>query len=702
MNESPAIPEEALLHYIDHPVEFTEHCILHSANQHRVKGQEYKVDPQQRDFMNAIAKYPRVGCKSGHQTGKSSSLSWLILWWLFTRPTNELVKVGCTAPTYHQLVDVLWAEVAFWLNQSYIAGYISWTTDKIYLKACPQTVWAVPRTVARGQSGNLQGLHAPHLFMIVDEAFGIEDVEVWTVIDSMLKPTYDNKLAFTGNPTTIVGYAYDAFNRGSSVWEDPLGKLVTMRSDKSTICDPQYPTMLAERYGIHSDMYRVRVLGEFPLGNPEAFIQLVDVQKAMAREVTPSGAVELGVDVARFGPDLTVVVIRQGFHVFPLEILPKAKHTENAEFVIKIVRKYRLLTHFEGVIRVKVDVTGEGSGVVDILQDTPSYAGDRIEVVPVDFRSKNFKSKPHGAEYHDITSYMWGQLRDVIHEVQLPNDNNLGDELAARRFKAEGGMVTIEPKSKFKADYHISPDRSDALVMAFAENVEEKKVITSYNRHNEKLRAPFIIDWNNATEGGNSLHYGAFCQQEDMELKFLASLWDDQTGHLYVYQQAVYDYPTPTIVAADIVKHMQLKHYTCTKIIGNPQMFEEGKKGLAKLINRELPTGIGGQSIRISPARRYEDYGAISLAEQMFAEGRITIHEICSDVGEEVEDWVVDKGKAAVEGHGYCQCLLMTLTALARTYPEIPKMISNREYWRPAKFGVVKIEERESKQGIPT
>jgi hypothetical protein len=535
--------------------------------------------------------------------------------------------------------------------------------------------------------------------MIVDEAFGIEDVEVWTVIDSMLRMDLDNKLVFAGNPTTIVGYAYDAFNRGSSIWAEPKGALITMDSEKSTICDAEYREMIAERYGIHSDMYRVRIKGEFPLGNPEAFIQLVDAQKAVAREVKPKGALELGVDPARFGPDLTVVTVRQGFHVFPQESLPKAKHTENAEFTIQTLRKYRALTHYQGLVRIKVDVTGEGSGVVDILQD--NYPNDNIEVVPVDFRSKSFKTKPHGEEYNDITSFMWGQLKDVIYEIQLPDDNNLVDEVAARRFKAERGVITIEPKSKFKADYHISPDRSDSLVLCFAEGVEEKRVITSYNRHNKKLRSDFRIEWYK-TEGRSSLHYGAFCQQPNGELKFLASLWDDQTGHLYIYQQAIYDYPTPGIVAKDIVNFMQIRSYRCEKILANEQMFEEGRKSVGKLINRELPPGLGGQTVRLSRAKRFEEYGSIALAEQMFLEGRITIHENCKDVGEELEDWVVEKGKAAVEGHGFCQCLLMTLSALIRVYPEIPKMIKKKEYWRKSEYGVVRKEETvKNKLGVP-
>jgi hydroxymethylpyrimidine/phosphomethylpyrimidine kinase len=56
---------------------------------------------------------PRISVKSGHGTGKTTGLSWLILWYLFSFYDSQ---VACTAPTYAQMHDVLWKEVSVWLS----------------------------------------------------------------------------------------------------------------------------------------------------------------------------------------------------------------------------------------------------------------------------------------------------------------------------------------------------------------------------------------------------------------------------------------------------------------------------------------------------------------------------------------------------------------------------------------------------------
>ena len=394
----------AAAHYIDHPCAFVEDAILSLANKNRGSTKQLKIDRQQKEFLDSVAKYKCVGCKSGHTTGKSTSLSWLILWFLFTRPTTAPVHVGVTAPTYHQLQDVLWAECAFWLASSALTPFIKWTSDKIYLLSNPQTNWAVPRTVARGQSENLQGLHSPHFLMIVDEGFAIEDQKVWEVIESLLRLDQDNKLVFVGNPTRISGYCYDAFKRNNPRWMEPVGKLLTMNAERSSISDPNYRKNIADRWGKNSDIYRARVLGEFPLGNPEAFISLVQAEEARSRTVAGEGEIHIGADIARMGNDLTVLTVRHGRKVFPQIIKEKSLHTENARLIVQTAREFRAKCKYDGIIKVKVDHTGEGSGVTDMLVDSEEFRDDRIEVIPIDFRSKAFQKQKNGKYYADITS----------------------------------------------------------------------------------------------------------------------------------------------------------------------------------------------------------------------------------------------------------------------------------------------------------
>lgn len=71
------IDPEAILYYADNPVDFVEDII------------RAKPDPNQRDILNSIAKYPMTSVRSGHGIGKSAVESWAVIWFLATRPIPE-------------------------------------------------------------------------------------------------------------------------------------------------------------------------------------------------------------------------------------------------------------------------------------------------------------------------------------------------------------------------------------------------------------------------------------------------------------------------------------------------------------------------------------------------------------------------------------------------------------------------------------
>ena len=93
------LTSEAILYYADNPVDYVEDVI------------QARPDAHQRDIMNSVAKYQRTSVRSGHGIGKTAVEAWLVIWFLSTRPYP---KIPCTAPTQHQLWDILWAEIAKW------------------------------------------------------------------------------------------------------------------------------------------------------------------------------------------------------------------------------------------------------------------------------------------------------------------------------------------------------------------------------------------------------------------------------------------------------------------------------------------------------------------------------------------------------------------------------------------------------------
>lgn len=146
---------EAILYYKDRPVEFVQD-VIHA-----------EPDEIQADILNSVAQNSKTSVRSGHGIGKSALQSWLIIWFMCTRP---FPKIPCTAPTKHQLHDILWAEVAKWItpDRNNLRTELEWTQEKLYMKRYPENWFAVPRTAT--QPDALQGFHAEHILYIIDEA----------------------------------------------------------------------------------------------------------------------------------------------------------------------------------------------------------------------------------------------------------------------------------------------------------------------------------------------------------------------------------------------------------------------------------------------------------------------------------------------------------------------------------------------------
>ena len=603
-------------------------------------------------------------CTVTHNTGKSSCLSWLVLWFLFTR--RSPCKIPCTAPTYHQLTDVLWPEVSRWLMTSDLVEMMHWTNDRVYEDKFREDKFAVARSVAQGKSSNLSGFHAFHMMFIVDEGFGILDPMVWEVIEGAMTQ-HDNKLVFAGNPTMVTGYCFEAFKDPGKEWQEPKGKVLTMNSEESPLVVPEKCEQMAAKYGKHSDVYRVRILGEFPLGNPEAFLQLTDLEAARMRVIEGGPELEIGSDIARFGDDMTVVTIRYGNHVFPQKLKGgRTKTDESAEFIIQAVREYRKKLKYDARIRIKNDDTGVGGAVSDILE-MDKYKEDNIEVVRINFAVGGNET------YANITSIMWGQIRDKLPYIQLPDDQTLIDELGSRKFDLDSkGRIRIQPKADFKKEISNSPDRSDSLILAFADNISEKRVFSGYDDHNEEHHKDFKIDWYGATNIA-TLNYGAVHQGKDLSLSHLCALWHGTKMKLFVYEELVSDDPFLYSVIPELKLMLHFDTHPPEKVIGSPDMFslDLTEETTSKVYKRH--------GLRIRQPWRYDERGAISLTAHMFSQDMIMVHSNCKELHRQLSGWIVHRSNrlARVEAKpmqgdsGLCRALVLIVSEVRRHVEEV-------------------------------
>jgi hypothetical protein len=429
----------------------------------------FEPDDWQKETLAAIRDHSQIAVASGQGVGKTSIEAVVVLWFL---TCFENAKVVCTAPTMQQLNDVLWAEVAKWLNGSEVDDILKWTKTKVYMIGNEERWFATARTATKPE--NMQGFHEENLLFIVDEASGIDEQIMEAILGTLTGA--NNKIVMMSNPTKTSGTLFDAFHKDKQDWiTRKVSSADSTRTNKKNIA------RLIRRYGEDSDVVRVRVLGEFPKGEPNAFLKLEDVEAAMNRELPAgytrqeNGAIELpsfapvdlGVDVARFGTDETVMATRLGAYLMPLK---SWQGQDTMKTVGQIVKQAKALHDvYQRTVRVKLDDTGVGGGVTDRLREVVDEDRlDWLKIYPVNFASKGNR------DYEGIISVMYGQFKDEhLDDCVLPNDDDLAGQLSIRRYSITSkGKIQIERKQAMKDRGLQSPDRAEATIMAFYEPAE--------------------------------------------------------------------------------------------------------------------------------------------------------------------------------------------------------------------------------------
>ena len=282
-----SMSEEAILYYAEHPVHFVEDLI------------GVTPDEQQAKILQSVADNPMTSVRSGHGIGKSAVEAWTVIWFMATRP---FPKIACTAPTQHQLFDILWAEVSKWLRHApALEKEFVWTKEKVYLKGYPEEWFAVARTATKPDA--LQGFHADDILYIIDEASGVKDNIFEPVLGALSTP--GARLLMCGNPTQLSGFFYESHTKNRASY-----KTFHVDGRKSGRVSQEFIDTIIRMYGEDSDVFRVRVAGEFPKAEADVFIQLSLVEKSIMTEFSPRktpNTIRSGCDVARFGDDTTVI-----------------------------------------------------------------------------------------------------------------------------------------------------------------------------------------------------------------------------------------------------------------------------------------------------------------------------------------------------------------------------------------------------------
>ena len=414
------------------------------------------------DGVNAVEPI-QYAVSSGHGIGKSAMSAWLTLWIMSTRPHSKGVV---TANTGEQLASKTWAGVAAWKARCITGHWFDITTGKGAMRMVhnqhPDT-WRVDAQTCREEnSESFAGLHAASStpWYLFDEASAIP-AKIWEVAEGGKTDGEPMHFVF-GNPTRNTGAFAECFGKQRHRWN-------TRQIDSRTvqITNKVLLAKWVEDYGEDSDFVKVRVRGVFPNASSQQFIARGLVDEAAKRQAEATQWVGrtacVGVDVARFGDDQSVIRTRVGRD--GRSISPKRfRGMDTMQLAARVAEHINYLRGLGLNVVVFVDGGGVGGGVVDRLRQL-EY--DVIEV-------------PFGGAARDPRKYlnrraeMWGSMRDWLVIGCIEKDEALATDLTSVEYwYTVKDQIQLEAKDDMKARGLASPDDGDALALTFADPVPE-------------------------------------------------------------------------------------------------------------------------------------------------------------------------------------------------------------------------------------
>jgi hypothetical protein len=423
-------------------------------------------EPWQVDLLSAIRdglltpeRAIQQAIASGHGIGKSAFVSWLILWGI---STFEDTRGVVTANTETQLKTKTWAELAKWYRMFIGRELFKMTATAIFsVDPAHERTWRID--MVRWSEHNPEafaGLHnqGKRILVVFDEASAIHDV-IWETTEGALTDRDTQIIWFVaGNPTKNTG-------RFRGCFDGPQARFWQTRAiDSRTVSftNKEQIARWIEAYGEDSDFARVRVKGMFPRAGSMQFISSEIVAEAALREVYVDkyDPLIMGVDVARFGDDSSVIRFRKGRDSRTMASI--RLHGVDTQAVAARVAEEYLRYRVDAVF---VDGGGVGGGVVDRLRAL------RVPCFDVQFGAKSDRTDPDepNSKFANKRAEMYGMMRSWLKNGAIENDDTIKAQFAAVEYGFnQRDEIQLESKADLKRRVGYSPDDADALALTFA------------------------------------------------------------------------------------------------------------------------------------------------------------------------------------------------------------------------------------------
>lgn len=426
---------------------------------------------RQREILESIRDNSNTAVHSCHSSGKSYISAVATAWWLDVHPIGQ-ARVVTTAPTSPQVDAILWYEIGKLHKQLDLPGVChlrSWYIGK-------QLV-ALGRKPPDHQEAAFQGMHAKYLLVIYDEAFGIPK-NLWDEGTSLASNEYSRQLAI-GNPDgpgifedkCTPGSTWSVIHIGSQDTPAFTGENVSA-SLLENLISKRWVEERAQEWGRDSALFQSKCDGNFPRGtDPNAVIQHAWVARCRLLELPDDDStVEAGIDVGA-GADRTVIRERRGMKAGREETFIDSDPMRTVGRLVEKINEW-------GITRVKVDVTGIGWALGGRLRElsTKHNPSKKDTTHSAEIVRVNFGARPSAGNERKFLNVRaeiyWTVGRELsrLGQWDLMNvDDQVVHELTMSRYEIldSYGKIKIEPKKEVIKRLRVSPDRAEALLLAF-------------------------------------------------------------------------------------------------------------------------------------------------------------------------------------------------------------------------------------------
>ena len=425
---------------------------------------------RQVDIAEAVRDHPLTVVRSCNSAGKDWVAAHLALWWVYAVRGLAII----TGPTERQVREIVMGEVGRAFHR---AKDLPGSLFQMALRLEGEEARGILAFTSR-ESSRLTGFHAARVLVIITEAQGVED---FTYEGMLSCATGDeDRILAVGNPLNPTGRFYQACR--SSAWHAiriAASEHPNVREGRQIIpggVSRAFIDRMASEFGRESGVFKARVEAEFPEESQEGLLRRSWVDRAVERfedasDTKSEGRLVVAIDPARYGPDETLVAIREGEILSRLVSWRETSTMETTGRVVGLLKELNLLpdssppwmAHRDGL--VVVDEVGLGAAVLDRLQE-------------LEYQCRGFnggRKARNSRRFRNVRAETFWRLREKLEagEIGLPPDDELAEELLAIQWSPTStGQIQIEAKDQLRARLGRSIDRADATSMAFSRAAE--------------------------------------------------------------------------------------------------------------------------------------------------------------------------------------------------------------------------------------